>query len=354
MHRWGRCVHCYARLSKSPRPLSTMATLSAASLPSSRSASRAVELLDGGTGEELFRRGMPDDRKIWSAAALVRSEYHDLLAHVHAAYLRAGADYITCNNYGVTPGVGFTEQEIVQYCALAGQLAQRARGDANKPEAKVCGSLPPLLESYRADRIPAFDDGVRLYSVIGGALNPHVDAYLAETLSTLDEAKMALTGVQDYRKPVMVSFTLNTAGRLRSGQCVVDVVQELLHFRTFHTPSVALHAVLFNCSTPESISKALRELKDDEVTGAALNGHDVRLGAYANRLTVIPDDWALSESSAPQAMREELKVGRYVEFVQEWIACGATLIGGCCGIGPEYIERLDTVLREQGVRKVVQ
>jgi S-methylmethionine-dependent homocysteine/selenocysteine methylase len=33
-----------------------------------------VKLLDGGTGEELFRRGMVDDRKIWSANALVHEK----------------------------------------------------------------------------------------------------------------------------------------------------------------------------------------------------------------------------------------------------------------------------------------
>ena len=36
-------------------------------------------ILDGGTGEELFLRGVPDDRKIWSAKAVVDSQYHSVL-----------------------------------------------------------------------------------------------------------------------------------------------------------------------------------------------------------------------------------------------------------------------------------
>lgn len=40
-------------------------------------------LLDGGTGEELFRRGVPDDRSIWSAKAVVDNQYHGVLQQVH-------------------------------------------------------------------------------------------------------------------------------------------------------------------------------------------------------------------------------------------------------------------------------
>ena len=47
-------------------------------------------LLDGGTGEELFRRGVPDDRQLWSVTALVHDEYHAVLHDVHTAFLQSG------------------------------------------------------------------------------------------------------------------------------------------------------------------------------------------------------------------------------------------------------------------------
>ncbi|GLE09791.1 hypothetical protein PINS_up021651 [Pythium insidiosum] len=308
-----------------------------------------VELLDGGTGEELFRRGVPDDRKLWSATALVHSQHHHVLTQVHRAFLDAGSDMVTCNNYGVTPGVGFREDDIVKYCDLAGRLARRAVSTA-KPAARVCGSLPPLLESYRPDKLVPFDEGVRLYSVMGAALQPHVDVFLGETLSTIDEAKMAITGVQDYGKPVMVSFTLRSDGALRSGDSVVDVIRELLRFATFSTPRVQLHAVLFNCSQPEAISRALREIQATDGLMESLTERDVRVGAYANRLTAIADDWALAESVEPQAMRADLDVAQYVEYVNTWVNMGARIIGGCCGIGPEYIAQIHETLKQRGLR----
>lgn len=307
-----------------------------------------VELLDGGTGEELFRRGMLHDRKIWSAGALVHEQYHSLLVDVHASFLHAGSDFITCNNYGVTPGVGFSEEDIAKLSALAGQLARRAVDAAGVPGKRVCGSLPPLVESYRPDRVPEFNQGVHLYLLIGSAMHEHVDFFLAETLSSIDEAKMAVTGVQDFRKPVMVSFTLNSHGHLRSGQSVGDAIQELLHYQRFHTRQVKVHAVLFNCSLPESVTFALEQIQGDDEIQTAITDNNLRLGAYANRLTAIADDWMLAGSSEPQAMRTDVGVITYLEFVHTWIDLGVTLVGGCCGIGPEYIEAMNKLRQERG------
>ncbi|KAK1946086.1 Methionine synthase [Phytophthora citrophthora] len=318
-----------------------------------------VLLLDGGTGEELFARGLPDDRRTWSAAALVHEQHHTLLRDVHTSFLDAGSDFITCNNYGVTPGVGFSDKEIVQYTTVAGRIAREAcdrwtsRSDRTK-KPKVCGSLPPLLESYRPDKVPEVDEGVRLYTMIATALKPFVDCYLAETLSSIQEAKMALLGVQQAycretggREGVMVSFTLNSCGRLRSGENVRDAAQDLLSF-TENIFEMELQAILFNCSQPEAICKAFRELDADENIRERLHSRGVRLGAYANRLTAIPDAWALAESSQPQAMRTDVAVERYVDFVSQWIELGAEIVGGCCGVGPEYIASVKRVLHDQG------
>lgn len=346
--RLGNCEQRQLKLAARLLPASS-ASMSTATLG-------RVELLDGGTGEELFRRGLPDDRKIWSAAALVHPHHHALLTDVHASFLHAGADYITCNNYGVTPGVGFSEQDMVKYADLAGRLANAARDQVaaetnDTTNKQICGSLPPLLESYRADRVTEFNEGVHLYSVLGSALSPHVDMFLAETLASIAEAKMALIGVQDYQKPVMVSFTLNSQGCVRSGECVEEAINELLRFTTFHAPTVKLRAILFNCSQPEAITTALRDLHKSDETLTNLRTHGVRLGAYANRLTIIPDDWALAESSEPQAMRTDLEVSVYCRFMTQWVSeLGVEIVGGCCGIGPEYIAAIHQQLLAQGRR----
>ena len=153
---------------------------------------RGVFLIDGGTGEELIRRGVPDDRRIWSATALVRSEFHSILENVHNAFLAAGSQAITTNSYGIVPGVGFYNERMrEELMAKAGDIARRAVERHNHHENKkvpqqqayVLGSLGPLVESYRPDLIRDHEHGVEDYRLACRALNPYVDAFLAETMS---------------------------------------------------------------------------------------------------------------------------------------------------------------------------
>jgi S-methylmethionine-dependent homocysteine/selenocysteine methylase len=50
-------------------------------------------------------------------------------------------------------------------------------------------------------------------------------------------------------------------------------------------------------------------------------------------------------------MRDDLDVQRYTDFVLEWVELGAEIVGGCCGIGPEYISSIHKRLVEQGCRQ---
>jgi S-methylmethionine-dependent homocysteine/selenocysteine methylase len=214
-------------------------------------AGEGLILLDGGTGEELFRLGLPDDRRTWSAAALVHPEHRPLVARAHANFLRAGCDCVTANSYGVVPGAGFADPtEAAELAGLAGRLARRAVREAEeeeeeeaaaleeeqkraekgslaleteagtgtpplpstssssassgageapllrrrrlRPPRRVLGSLGPLVESYRPDLVMEHERGVAHYRVLASALMPHVDGFLAETMGSVDEARQAL------------------------------------------------------------------------------------------------------------------------------------------------------------------
>lgn len=198
----------------------------------------SIFLLDGGTGEELFRRGVPDDRKMWSATAIVHSQYHTILEQVHSSFLQAGARAITTNSYGIVPGVGFTDdKERSRYIAIAGEIARRAVSKhPAKPAAFVLGSLGPLVESYRPDLIRSnHAEGVEEYGVACRALEPYVDAFLAETMSCWEESSQALDAVAALTTttsplPVMVSYTLDSKGNLRDGQVVTECLYKLLEY----------------------------------------------------------------------------------------------------------------------------
>ena len=111
------------------------------------------------------------------------------------------------------------------------QIARRAVGNSG---ALVLGSLGPQVESYRPDLIMEHDDGVRSYLNAIAGLHPHVDAFLAETMSCVEEACQAVDALSrlDARKkrPMLVSFTLNGSGNVRSGESVVDAIPKLVEY----------------------------------------------------------------------------------------------------------------------------
>jgi S-methylmethionine-dependent homocysteine/selenocysteine methylase len=61
----------------------------------------------------------------------------------------------------------------------------------------------------------------------------------------------------------------------------------------------------------------------------------LRLGVYAN---AFPPQRKDAEANATlHAIRSDLDPLHYLNFVTDWLGRGATIVGGCCGIGPEHI-----------------
>lgn len=302
-----------------------------------------VMVLDGGMGRELKRIGAPFGQPEWSALALIESPDH--VRQAHAGFGAAGADVITTNTYAVVPfhiGAERFESEGRRLVALAGELA---RSVADEFGARVAGSLPPALGSYRPDRFIA-DEAVPIIEVLVEAQAPYVDVWLAETVSSIAEAKLVrsvLDAVGDTR-PLWVSFTLEDetfhadahdgrAGhalhssegvadgpRLRSGESVTDAVEAAV--------AMGAEVVAFNCSQPEVMEAAIRE---------ARAASDVSIGVYANVFEVEEHE---SANETINDLRVDVTPDVYLEFAERWVAAGATMVGGCCGVGPAHVSAL--------------
>ena len=93
---------------------------------------------------------------------------------------------------------------------------------------------------------------------------------------------------------------------------------------------------------------ALKAIHDDVALQERLQEQGVLTGAYANRLTAVDPNWSLEASDAPQATRTDLSIDRYSnEFVSTWVQqLGAQIVGGCCGISPDYIASIHKNLRK--------
>ena len=292
-------------------------------------ATLAYVILDGGMGRLLESIGAPFRLPEWSALALI--EAPEFVTRAHEVYVEAGADIITTNSYGVLPHMIGEERFRLEGRALADRAGRIARAVANAAPrpVQVAGSLPPLFGSYKPQAFVAGTAPAILSELVAG-LADTVDLWLIETQSSTREAFAALAAVEGTGRPSYVSFTLrDEEGRsgppeLRSGEPVGEAVAATLER--------GVEAILFNCSQPEAMTAAVvaaRRAIDESGRG------QVGLGVYANAFAPEPP------SNAPYAgisqLRADLDPASYLSWVRAWVAAGATIVGGCCGIGPAHI-----------------
>ena len=288
-------------------------------------------------GKELRRIGAPFRQPEWSALALL--EAPDLVTRAHRNFIEAGAEVIITNTYAVVPyhiGAERFATRGRELVTLAARLARQAADGADRP-VRVAGSLPPVCGSYEPER---FDPDVApgRWRTLIAPQSPHVDLWIGETISSTTEARvlletLATVTASDGDKPVWLAFTLDdTPGHreamLRSGE-PVGAIADLLSA----TAATTVDAVLFNCSQPEVITPALKELRRLRP--------ELELGAYANAFgehDVASDEYSANEVILER--RADLTPERYATIAAEWVAVGATVVGGCCDIYPDHIAAL--------------
>lgn len=296
-------------------------------------------LLDGGLGRELRFRGVELSETIWSAIALL--EAPEILQQIHFDYIKAGADVITTNTYGVIrtdlakEGI---EYRFAELNLLACKLAEEARKQADS-NTLIAGSLPPLRGSFRADLVGPFEEIEPLYREQAHILSPHVDLLICETMSSAKEGRAAAHAACSTGKPVWVSWTLDEdySGRLRSGETVQEAVKAL--------EDLPISGFLANCCAPESISSFLSQIKASEVQYR---------GGYANTFNPVPKTWTLGgekETDGLLPLREDLSPESYVSHVARWLDLDANVIGGCCGTRPAHIAEMRSYIDRQRNKK---
>ena len=284
--------------------------------PAERLASGEVVLMDGATGTELQRRGVPMHGVAWSASALLT--HPGVVREVHEDYVRAGADVIVANSFAAErpllekAGLGDRVRELN---LAAMRLAREARDAAagERPVA-VAGSIsiwdPP--KSFSAARAAVEEQAGLLAE--GGA-----DLVALEMMIASDEAAAAIEGARRTGLPVWLglSVRLEKDGRvvlLREGEPLEAALASLVPLRP--------DAILIMHSLPEATGPALRILR------AAWDGP---AGAYAHMGEFTMPEWRWVGVRPP---------AEYAEEAAGWVALGARIVGGCCGLGPDYVAAL--------------
>lgn len=288
-----------------------------------------ITILDGGMGQELVKRTTNPNTQLWATQVMIDAPH--LVREIHAEYFAAGAEIATANTYAIHRdrlvrfGINDRFEELHRIACHMAREACEAHGSG-----RVAGAAGPLDRSYIGDAGPPRAKAAALFDELARVQAPLVDLFLAETVPSIARAEATLDGLEGHGKPIWLAVSVeDTDGtKLRSGE-PVERILETIRGR-------AVEALLVNCSFPEAVSQAL----------GVLQGADIPLGAYANGFTEIADPYMQPGATTDVLeARRDLTPAVYADFAADWVRLGATIVGGCCEVGPAHIAELSRRLK---------
>ena len=290
---------------------------------------KQTRILDGGMGQELLARGMEPNGTLWSANALLQEKYHKLLLDTHIDFIKAGAEVIVTTTF-TTRQIRLKDNNVedkFEYLnKKAGEIAQKAK--KLYPNVLIAGGLPPQYLTYEADPRPDSEiaDNFKTQAEL---LNPYVDFFYFDVLSSVKEFKIAIDCISKFNKPYLIGAHISGGTNLPSGEKISEIITKIKHKK--------LLGIMLSCISPENYDLNLNEIKNLGVPfGFKLNGFIKTnpkpnyTGAYNNSKSGNPNEFL--------GVREDLTPEKMSEFAKKFKDAGATILGGCCETRPSHIK----------------
>lgn len=280
-------------------------------------------LLDGAMGTELQARGVPMDGLAWSGAAALT--HPDTCRKIHADYIRAGADIIIANTFSsgrhMLEPAGYGDQ-VAEINRQAVAMALQARDKAADHPVAVAGSLCEWVPARgstwsQADRLgEALTEQAELLAEAGA------DFLNIEMCQRKEHSLIAFEAAARTGLPVWcgLSCRRNDPGAPLRG--FDDDADE--DFESLVAAIAACEPAVMNIMhSPIAETGAGLELLRRYFPGP--------VGAYPESGYFTMPNWNFVEVIAPDDLVKEAK---------GWMALGAKILGGCCGLNPAHIAAL--------------
>ena len=261
-------------------------------------------------GTELQKRGLRPGQ-MPELAALTMPE---TLTAIHRDYVRAGAQILNANTFGANPKklarTGYSLEQVVSASIACARQAAAETG------ALVALDIGPLGELLAPAGTLAFEDACAQFAqIIRAGAAAGADLVMLETMTDLYELKAAiLAAKENCALPVFTSMSFETRGRTFTG-CTVESY-------AVTAAGLGADAVGINCSLgPAEILPFAKRLCRSVPAG---------LPVFVKPNAGLPD---------PDGSYR-LDAAGFVEQMKEYQSIGISMVGGCCGTTPEYIQRL--------------
>ena len=292
---------------------------------------KTTRILDGGMGQELLARGMKPNGTLWSANAVLKDEYHQLLLDTHLDFIKAGAEVIvtaTFTSRRLRLRDNKIEDKFEYLNKKAGEIAQKAK--EQYPNVLIAGGLPPQYLTYEEDTRPDDEIKQNFYDQ-AKLLNPYIDFYYLDVLSSVKEFKLAIEAIEEFNKPYLIGAHISEGINLPSDEKITDIIKNINHKN--------LLGLILSCVSPENFSENLEEVKNLGVP------FGFKLNAF---VTTKPKDgytnnYNMSKTGNPNeflGQRKDLTPELMANFVKRFKDTGATILGGCCETRPEHIREM--------------
>ncbi len=290
---------------------------------------KETRILDGGMGQELLARGMKTNGTLWSANAILNSEYHELVESTHKDFVKAGAEVIVTTTF-TTRRKRLSENNIedkFEYLnKKAGEIALKVKNEY--PNIMIAGGLPPQRLTYEED-IRSEVEITKDFNEQARLLNEYVDFYYFDVWSSIREFKCGIEAIKEFKKPYLIGIHISEGTKLPSGEKISDIKSII---------DGNLLGVMLSCVSPENYEHNLEEIKKLNVPfGFKLNGFMTtkpKNGYTANYLKTKgnPNEFL--------GKRHDLTPDKFHEIAKKFKKNGATIIGGCCETGPAHIKAM--------------
>ncbi len=261
-------------------------------------------LFDGGMGSELERLGVhftaPEELNLTSP---------EVIRGIHARYAEANADFITTNTFGLNRIKYRGSYPIADLCRAAIDNA-RAAGKQVFFDIGPTGALLKPLGTL------SFDEAYEAFREVVLLSSKTVDGYLLETFSDLYELKAAVLAVKENSdKPVFATMTFDAGARTLTGT-TPEIMVALLE-------GLGVDALGVNCSLgPVELEPVVKRLLDAAHIPVLLQPNR-GLPHLVNGKTAY-----------------DLDAATFVACMERYIDMGVSIVGGCCGTTPDFIQAL--------------
>ncbi len=269
-------------------------------------------LMDGATGTELQKRGMP----LSACTEQWALEHPEALLELQRAYVEAGAQVLVTPTLGANRGAlekfGLADRVEEYNARLTGLTRQAAAG-----RALVAGDLGPTLHAIPPYGETPFEVLVGFYAEQAAALErAGVDLFLVESVMAMAEARAAVLGIRESgsRRPILVTCYCDEEGRTPSG---TDVLACAIVMQGMGVTAFGL-----NCVDPAVAEEQL-----------------ARLHLYTDLPLIAEPSAGLPDLASGKPDYPD-NADAFARRTPQWAAAGVRIFGGCCGTAPAHIAAL--------------